>query len=295
MRIRLGSPRYGWVAACAASVLAVVPRLPAQAAEQTSAGPDDDAAASNAIPEVIVEAQYRKHDLQNTPISITALTSAALEARGSQSVLDIAGQTPNLTLERGVAANGPTLQAFIRGVGQSDFNYAFEPGVGMYVDDVYYSTITGSIFDLLDLSRIEVLRGPQGTLEGMNSMGGAIKLYSKLPNGENDGFLEATYGSFNRADFRGGVNLTLVPDQLFARVAGVTRHQEGYVKDYDYACTHPQLSATYSIPTSITNSGCLIGREGGTNYQGVRASLRWVPNDRLEGVVAADFTSDRSE
>jgi iron complex outermembrane receptor protein len=298
MRARIRAWQGEWVFACALTVLAISPPMTARGQERTSAAAAETTSApadNNALAEVIVEAQYRKQDLQDTPISITALSAESLAARGAQSVLDIASQAPNVTLERGVASNGPTLQAFIRGVGQTDFNYAFEPGVGMYVDDVYYSTITGSVLDLLDLSRVEVLRGPQGTLEGMNSMGGAIKLYSKLPNGQDDGYLEGTYGSFNRADFRGGANFTVIPDQLFMRIAGVERHQDGYVKDYDYACSHAQLAATYTIPTSLTNSGCEIGTEGGTNYQGVRLTVRWVPTDRLEGVFAGDYTSDRSD
>ena len=79
--------------------------------------------------------------------------------------------------------NGSGIIAFIRGVGQTDFNFALEPGVGLYIDDVYYSTLTGSMVDLTDLERVEVLRGPQGTLAGRNSIGGAVKLFSRKPRG----------------------------------------------------------------------------------------------------------------
>lgn len=250
---------------------------------------------SGGLEEVVVTAQFREQNLQETPIAITAITAQMLEARSQTSVVDIANQAPNVTLKRGTAAYGPSLQAFIRGVGQNDFNFAFEPGVGMYVDDVYYSTLTGSVFDLLDLDRIEVLRGPQGTLAGMNSMGGSIKLYTKKPDDQGGGYIEATYGSYDRTDFRGGVNFTLIPNQLFARIAGVSRHEDGYVTRYDFACTHPGLASTYSIPSYQSGSDCKLGTEGGTAYDAVRLALRWTPTEDLEVNLSADTTHDRSE
>ncbi len=95
------------------------------------------------------------------------------EARSQVTIADVANQAPSVTLKPNGAAYGPSLAANIRGVGQFDFHPALEPGVGIYVDDVYYSTLTGSIVDLLDIERVEVLRGPQGTLAGKNSIGGA--------------------------------------------------------------------------------------------------------------------------
>src|SRR3546814_1594032 len=115
-----------------------------------------------------------------------------MEARSQTSINQIAAQAPSVTLATRGAAYGPSMAVSIRGVGQSDFNPAYEPGVGMYVDDVYYSTLTGSIMDLLDLDRVEILRGPQGTLAGKNSIGGAVKLYSKEPVGDNTGYVSAT-------------------------------------------------------------------------------------------------------
>ena len=124
-----------------------------------------------------------------------------LEARGQTSILQIASKAPSVNL-RESNPQGPSLQAHIRGIGQADFSLAFEPGVGLYVDDVYFSTLTGSVLDLLDLERVEVLRGPQGTLAGMNSIGGAIKLYTKKPDGNDGGYVEATLGSLDRIDVR---------------------------------------------------------------------------------------------
>src|SRR6266702_4822938 len=110
------------------------------------------------LDEVVVTAQFREQRVQDAPLAITAINAEMLEARNQTSIVDVANQAPNVVLKPAPAPYGPAMQAFIRGVGHADFNYALEPGVGIYVDDVYYSTITGSILDLLDLDRVEVLR-----------------------------------------------------------------------------------------------------------------------------------------
>jgi iron complex outermembrane receptor protein len=134
---------------------------------------------SSALEEITVTAQFREQSAQDTPLAITAISGDTLEERSQVSVAEIAAQTPNVTLTQAGAFGGNSLTAYIRGVGQIDFIPAVEPGVGIYVDDVYYASITGAVLELLDLDRVEVLRGPQGTLAGKNSIGGAIKLYSK--------------------------------------------------------------------------------------------------------------------
>lgn len=246
---------------------------------------------NSGLEEVIVTAQFRKQSAQDTPLAITAISADLLESRNQVSVADVANQAPNVTLKPAAGPFGPTLQAFIRGVGQYDFNYALEPGVGMYIDDVYFSTITGSNFDLLDLERLEVLRGPQGTLAGQNSIGGAVKLYSKQPQGDDTGDVSITYGRFNRTDVRASADLSLIEDKLFARVAGVSRHVDGYVTRYDFACTHPQ----YGLPSAVTSETCKIGTEGGKSYDAARLALRWVANDDIEVNLSGDYTNDNSE
>jgi iron complex outermembrane recepter protein len=243
------------------------------------------------LEEVIVTAQFRKQSAQDTPLAITAMSSALLESRNQVSVADVTNQAPNVTLKPAAGPFGPTLQAFIRGVGQYDFSYALEPGVGMYIDDVYFSTITGSNFDLLDLDRLEVLRGPQGTLAGQNSIGGAVKLYSKQPQGDDTGNVSITYGRFNRTDVRASADLSLIEDKLFARIAGVSRHQDGYVTRYDFACSHPQ----FGLPSTVTSETCKLGTEGGKSYDAARLALRWIANDDIEVNLSGDYTNDNSE
>lgn len=243
------------------------------------------------LEEVVVTAQFVKQNLQDTPVAITAITSHTLEARGQLTVEEIGAQAPNVTLTTGGAFAGPSLIGFIRGVGQTDFNPALEPGVGLYVDDVYYSTLTGSVLDLLDLDRVEVLRGPQGTLAGKNSIGGAIKLYSKKPDAEDDGYVEVGYGTYDAISTRAATNFTLLPDKLFARIAGVSRTRDGHITSLDYGCTHPGSG----YPSQIQGAGCEIGTQGGISYTAARAALRWLASDSLEVNFSADVLSDKSE
>ena len=248
------------------------------------------AADDDGIEEVIVTAQFREQNVQDTPLAVTAITAGMLENRSQTNISEMTSQAPNVTLKQSSAMYGPAITASIRGVGQSDFNPAVEPGVGIYVDDVYYATMTGSMLDLLDLERVEVLRGPQGTLAGRNSIGGAIKLYSKAPKGDDTGTVQVTYGSRNRVDLRGSADFSL-SDTLFARIAGVSKKQDGYVDRLDYGCANP--GNPYGIVAlRPTTAGCVVDRDSNVNFSALRGSLRWLPTDDLEFNLAADYTSD---
>jgi iron complex outermembrane receptor protein len=245
------------------------------------------AAAGDALEEIVVTAQFREQSVQTTPLSITAISGELLEARNQTNLAEVTNQAPNVTLKPQGAAFGPAMGASIRGIGQFDFNPALEPGVGIYVDDVYFATLTGSIMDLLDLERVEILRGPQGTLAGKNSIGGAVKLYSKKPEGEG-GYLSGTYGSRNRVDLRGSVDFAL-GESLFARVSGVSKRQRGYVERRDYGCAFPASGVANLIPGS---KNCVVGTNGDVDYSAMRAQLRWVASDAVEVGAAIDYTDD---
>ena len=245
--------------------------------------------AQGALEEIIVTAEFREANVQDTPIAITAVNSEMLEARSQTSIYQVAAQAPNVSLAPGGAAIGPAMVAFIRGVGQTDFNYALEPGVGIYIDDVYYPTLTGSLVDLLDLDRVEVLRGPQGTLAGKNSIGGSIKMFSRQAEGGDTGSVSLTYGSYDRVDVRGTGDFTIFEDKLFARIAGVSKHRDGYVTRLDYGCVHPQSNVPVFTVSKL--SDCEAGTEGGQAYTAGRLSLRWLASDSVEVNVAADVTN----
>jgi len=252
---------------------------------------------SNALEEIVVTAEFRAANVQETPLAVTAVTADMLEARSQTNLAQITAQAPNVSLRPAGSAFGSALVAFIRGIGQTDFNPSVEPGVGIYLDDVYYGTITGNLLDLLDLERVEVLRGPQGTLAGRNSIGGAIKLFSRKPDGSNDGFIEGTYGKYSRTDIKGAAGFTIVPDKLFARIAGSSRNSDGYVTRYDYACVNnlPPPGTPGGLPTYAPAFGCELGKEGGQSYTSGRLALRWVVTDKIDLNVAASIVNDHSE
>jgi len=274
---------------------------PAQGAPPSSQGA---ATSGDRVQEIVVTAEFRKENLQNTPIAITSVNSRMLEARGQTNITQVAAQAPNVSLRPAGSSLGNTLVAYIRGVGQGDFNYALEPGVGIYIDDVYFATATGAQFNLIDLDRVEILRGPQGTLAGKNSIGGAIKLYSKKPDGNGGGYIEGTYGSGNLIQGKAAADFTIVPEKLFARVSLVSRHQDGYVNMIDYKCAHPGPIDTgvpglgtipNNLPTLVHDQSCGLGKAGGVNYTAGRVALRYNPDNRLDINLSADFDSDNSE
>ena len=244
----------------------------------------------DALEEITVTAEFRREDLQHTPVSISAISAESMAAHGDNTVADVASRAPNVTLTAASAAFGNSVTASIRGVGQYDPSFALEPGVGIYVDDVYQGTLFGSLLDLLDLQRVEVLRGPQGILAGKNSIGGAIKLFSQAPT-EEGGYVQADYGSYNRVDVKAAASFAIVPDTLLARVSAVSKHADGYFTDYDYACTHPGSGA----PTSRMGVGCKLGTEGGQSLDGGRLFLRWMPTDAITDDLIASLVDDTSE
>ncbi|MFM2371989.1 MAG: hypothetical protein RIS85_1711 [Pseudomonadota bacterium] len=249
-----------------------------------------DAQAENAptTNEIVVTAQFREQRLQDTPLSITAVDATLLASRNQTDISQIASQAPNVQLTQMGGAFGSSMAAYIRGIGQYDFNPAYEPGVGIYIDDVYFATLTGSVMDLLDLDRVEVLRGPQGTLTGRNSIGGAIKLFSAKPKEGNSGTVEATYGSRQRVDLRATANFELT-DGLYARIAGVYKRQEGYVDQVDFGCANPGNALGIGGNAS-TPKNCVVDKLGEKSYSGLRGSLRYNPNDTIDWTVTGDYT-----
>ncbi|NML12282.1 TonB-dependent receptor [Sphingobium sp. AR-3-1] len=274
-----------------ASILAIT--TPASA--QTSAPPpaaapqaaEQGTEAQSSVADIVVTAQFRAQRLQDTPISITAVGAAELEAKSQTNLAQMADAAPNVSLKPQGASFGPSITASIRGIGQNDFNPAYEPGVGIYIDDVYYPQLTGAVFELLDLDRVEILRGPQGTLAGRNAEGGAIKLYSKRPSGDGGGFVEVNYGIRNRIGIRAAADFGIT-DTLAVRISGVAKQQDGFVDRIDYGCANPGSG----IPSTRSAGDCTISKLGGVGYQAIRAILAWEPSDKLDVTLIGDYTRD---
>ena len=242
--------------------------------------------------DIVVTAQFRAQNLQDTPLAITAVSGDQLEARGQQSIIDIGATTPSVNITTATAIQANAVSAFIRGIGQDDASFALEPGVGIYIDDVYFGTTFGASLDLVDLDRVEVLRGPQGTLAGKNSLGGAIKLYSRKPDEDFGGFVQGGYGRFDKYELRGSVNVPLA-EGLYTRLSATYRRDDGYFKELDYGCVNPGGGIA---ATGRANRDCVLGRAGGANILTLRGAIRYAPTGSpLEINIIGDYTRDRSQ
>lgn len=180
---------------------------------------------------VIVTAQRRSEDLQDTPVAVTALTSDALEQLNVSNTQDLMQIVPTLQVSTQTAGNGGgSATFFLRGMGQQRSGNGSEPAIGVYVDDFYYPTLQGSLFDIVDVAQIEVLRGPQGTLFGRNTIGGAIRYSTRGPELNRFGVnVRGAIGSYDRHDISGSVNAP-IGDIAAVRLTAGHNEREGYVE-----------------------------------------------------------------
>jgi iron complex outermembrane receptor protein len=272
------------------------------AAKPAASKPDD-----NGIADIVVTATRQATNLQSTPIAITAVTAAALEQRGLKSIADLTSVVPNTQFRKAQGAFGPGVTTFIRGIGTSDTSLGGEAAVAFYIDDVYYPILLGSNFDLLDIDHIEVLRGPQGTLFGRNSLAGAVNIVSKQPNTkEASGYAELTVGDYSRKDLRAGFNLPIASNAAIM-ISGLSKKRTGYQKVLDFTCQMvkngtPQLAGNFPVYnqqlTATPNykpDNCTIGHLGGEDVRAMRASLMWQPLPNVKITVGGDITRDNSE
>ncbi|HSG35294.1 MAG TPA: TonB-dependent receptor plug domain-containing protein, partial [Sphingomonadaceae bacterium] len=241
--------------------------------------------------EIVVTAEFREANVQDTPIAITAVNAELLDQRGQTGIEEVAAQAPNVSLRPQPQNGGSGLIAFIRGVGQVDFNYALDPGVGVYVDDVFIPTLSSSLLELIDLERIEILRGPQGTLAGKNSIGGSIKLFSQKPRGDGSGSLKVEYGSYDMVAVRGMADMAIT-DNVSMRISGMSRSKDGYVAMLDYGPLHPDSN----VPTIGRGPYNNVDYEamGGENLVAGRAALRY-EGSNLEINISGDYTREDSQ
>jgi iron complex outermembrane recepter protein len=202
------------------ALIALVAAAPALAQEQPAgtASSEQEAAAVNEAQtadeaaqgdqDIVVTARRRAESLQDVPIAVTAYSGEALERQGALDITDISDTTPNVTIETSRGTN-TTLTAFIRGVGQQDPVAGFEAGVGLYLDDVFLNRPQAAVLDIYDVERIEVLRGPQGTLYGRNTIGGAIKYVTRRLSDDPEMRIRANVGQYDQADIIVSASLPL--------------------------------------------------------------------------------------
>jgi iron complex outermembrane receptor protein len=241
----------------AASSMAMAQDAPAQDQEAT------------ALDEIVVTARRRDEQLKDVPIAVSALSSERLEQTGAADITALQQQTPNATVQVARGSNS-TLISFIRGIGQQDPLWGFEPGVGLYIDDVYVARPQGAVLDIFDIERIEVLRGPQGTLYGRNTIGGAIKYVTKRLGDEPSFLARGTLGSYNQMDALVTASVPL-GDTFAVGGAVASYNREGFGTNlFTGEDTYDKQVTAY------------------------RASAEWTPTDQLFVRLAYDRVEDDS-
>lgn len=223
------------------------------------------------LEEVFVTAERREGSLQDVPLAVSAFDASEIERRQSFNVKDIVNNVPNLVGVNNVG-QGTATTVFLRGVGTTESIVTVDTAMGFYLDDVYIARQGVNNFSLYDVERVEVLRGPQGTLYGRNTNAGAINVVTTKPQDENVLAGEFSYGEFDRINIKGMANVVLMDDTLFLRVNALSQTGDGYVDN------------------------ALLGKDvNDVDFWGWRAGLRWLPSEDVEVIITADdSTSDQN-
>jgi len=225
------------------------------------------------LEEIVVSARKIEEGLQSAPIAVTALSGIQLENRGALNIIDFADFAPNVSFKSDGGNSGfaAAPRTSIRGVGQSEFVINSDPAVGIYADGVYLGRSLGSVLDLIDVERVEALRGPQGTLFGRNSTGGAINIIAKKPEVGSDqisGSAVVALGEDGYTQFKAGINIPLGHTTAI-RANAFKRKRDGFIPALQY-------------------SNMDLGKE---DVQGFRAAFRWQATDSLTLDLDADFSN----
>ncbi len=272
-------PRSGLAVAIACALLA-----PAAWAQDVSSQTEASADATT-LGSVTVTARKREETLQEVPVAVTAFTAQALDKLNVEDLSDLDGQVPNLTI---YAARGSssTVTAYIRGIGQSDPLWGVDPGVGIYMDDVYIARPQGALLDVFDVERVEVLRGPQGTLYGKNTIGGAIKYISRGLTTGTQGFGSITIGNYNQLDVRAAIGGSVGDGALRGRMAVASLNRDGFgdnltsgqeVSDKEILAARGQLGAYVSDNLDIQFAFDWMDDQSGVRGAKMLAPNRFAP------------------
>ena len=265
----------------AATVTIAALTAPAQAAEDTSV-----------LEEIVITAQKRAQNVQDVPIAVSAFTAEGLQERAVTSVAALSSLAPNVTLDGGTPFSGSTavLSATIRGIGSDDFAFNIDPGVGIYLDGVYLARTVGANQDLPDVERIEVLRGPQGTLFGRNTIGGAVSIVTHDPGREFRVQADVTTGSYDLMKARGTVDIPL-SEALSSSLTFAATRRDGFLKRLTYAGPDARFASNSNTYLDFNNALYGAGsREGGENTASMRGKLKWDNGGALRATFTGDYT-----
>lgn len=254
-----GRKRFAFFSAIAAAFASATAPVGAVAEEETTGG---------AIEEVLVTAQKRSQSLQDVPIAITAFTEDVLREQDISTLEDFSERTPGLSF---TAINPGQPNFRIRGVGSGADGAGEDIPVAMYIDGVYIGRMTTITLDLFDMERVEILRGPQGTLFGRNATGGAFNITTIKPSLETGGYVQATIGNLNRINTQGYLTGALVDDVLAGKLAWSTRDRDGYMDN------------------RFTGNDDLMNE----HKKSIRGQLLYTPSDDTKMLFSLDYTQDR--
>ncbi|WP_428155919.1 TonB-dependent receptor [Brevundimonas sp.] len=240
------------------------------------------------VEDIMVTAQKRSQSLQEVPISISAFSSEVLEERGISEVSALSNAAPNVSLDAGAPFSGSSasLAAFIRGIGRNDFAINLDPGVGVYVDGVYLARTVGANVTLPDVERVEILKGPQGTLFGRNTIGGAISVVTRTPGDVFAVTSQTTTGSFNRLDFQASVDAPIT-DNLTSLITLSLKNRDGYVERVPFPSATPYVTDPTNAFNQIDYDSADL--EGGEDEWTLRGKLLWRPSDKLSVTLSGDY------
>jgi iron complex outermembrane recepter protein len=264
------------------------------------------------LEEVTVTATRRSENIQDVPIAVTAITAQQLESKGINDVAKLSAIAPNVTLDAGTPFSGSdtVLAAYIRGIGQNDFAFNQDPGVGVYVDGVYLARSVGSNTNMLDVERVEILKGPQGTLFGRNTIGGAISVVTRDPGKEFMFKGSVTGGSYNRLDVQATTDIPF-SDTVRSSLSISQAKRDGYQRRIPFTnlinlasvpgnaglalvpdCGPPGATCSFATDDSTRFPAAGYGnsdREGGVDQWSARGKLVVEPNESFKLTFSADY------
>ncbi len=267
------------VAAIAVLLVLAVPALAQETAEEPdeSQMTEEEKAIDEALKrqpfagEITVTSRRREEALQEIPIAVSVVGGPQLQDVAASTISELEGYVPNLSIYQG-RNQSTTLTAFVRGVGQADPLWGVDPGVGLYIDDVYVARPQGALLDVYDVERVEVLRGPQGTLYGKNTIGGAIKYVTKPLSNTPEGRITWNPGTFGTQEFRANISGPIVKDKLLGKASFAKLTRDGY-------------------GTNLYQNRDVSDKDT-TAY---RFALEWLPSDKVSIRADYDSTEDRAE
>ena len=239
------------------------------------------AADTSQLGEIVVTARRRSENLQNVPLAVTAISADTIRTQDVNNLEDLNSFVPNMKISAG-RATASTINVYIRGVGQSDPLWGFEPGVGIYIDDVYMARPQGALLDVLDVDRLEVLRGPQGTLYGKNTIAGAIKYVTRDIAGPQALDWSLTAGSYGQAEGKISFSTPVVADHVYFGLALADMQRDGFGEVVAQTGTTP--SPYNHLGQDVSNKDVLAAR--------ANLTFTWGASSKLK--IVADTTQDNS-